>query len=128
MGSQLDCGQYGGVQGSSISHYLINFINFILFNQDLAVPHAVVAVMVDFSKAFNRINHNTIITILSKMGVPGWLLNIVIGFLTDRELLVRHKGKSSKRKALPGVGPQGTKLGLFLYLILINAAGYSNLE
>ena len=128
VGSQLDCGQYGGVKGSSISHYLINFINFILFNQDLAVPQAVVAVMVDFSKAFNRINHNTIITILSQMGVPGWLLNIVIGFLTDRELIVRHKGGSSKRKALPGGGPQGTKLGLFLFLILINAAGYPHLE
>ena len=128
VGSQLDCGQFGGVKGSSISHYLINFINFILFNQDLAVPQAVVAVMVDFSKAFNRINHNTIITILSKMGVPGWLLTIVIGFLTDRKLVVRHKGKSSKRKALPGGGPQGTKLGLLLFLILINAAGYPHLE
>ena len=121
VGSQLDCGQYGGVKGSSISHYLINFINFILFNQDLAV-------MIDFSKAFNRINHNTIITILSDMGVPGWLLNIVIAFLTDRELILRYNGMSSKRKSLPGGGPQGTKLGLFLFLILINAAGYPHLE
>ena len=53
IGSQLDWGKYGDVKGSSISHYLINFINFILFNQDLAVPHAVLAVMIDFSKAFN---------------------------------------------------------------------------
>ena len=128
VGSQLDCGQYGGVRGSSISHYLINFINFILFNQDLKIPQAVVAVMIDFSKAFNRINHNTIITILSRMGVPGWLLKIVIAFLTERELIVRHKGKSSKRKSLPGGGPQGTKLGLLLFLILINAVGYPNLE
>ena len=116
------------MKGSSISHYLINFINFILFNQDLAVPQAVVAVMVDFSKAFNRINHNTIITILSRMGVPGWLLNIVIGFLTERELIVRQNGGSSKRKALPGGGPQGTKLGLLLFLVLINALGYTHLE
>ena len=128
VGSQLDCGQYGGVKGSSISHYLINFINFILYNQDLAVPQAVVAIMVDFSKAFNRINHNTIITILSDMGVPGWLLNIVIGFLSDRELILRYNGMSSKRKRLPGGGPQGTKLGLLLFLILINAAGYPHLE
>jgi hypothetical protein len=84
--------------------------------------------MVDFSKAFNRINHNIIITILSEMGVPGWLLNIVIGFLTDRELILRYKGGCSSRKAMPGGGPQGTKLGLFLFLILINAAGYPHLE
>ena len=62
------------------------------------------------------------------MGVPGWLLNIVIGFLTDRELIVRHKGGSFKRKALPGGGPQGTKLGLLLFLVLINALGYTHLE
>ena len=120
----LDWGQYGGRKGTSISHYLIDFINFILFNQDLSVPHAVVAMMVDFSKAFNRINHNTVITILSEMGVPGWLLRIVIGFLTEREMVLRYKGGCSGKKPLPGGGPQGTRLGLFLFLILINAAGY----
>ena len=41
---------------------------------------------------------------------------------------MRHKGSSSRRKSLPGGGPQGTKLGLFLFLILINAAGYPHLE
>ena len=62
------------------------------------------------------------------MGVPGWLLRIVIGFLTDREFLVRFKGKTSSRKSLPGGGPQGTRLGLFLFLILINAAGCGRLH
>ena len=128
VGSQLDWGQYGGMKGSGISHYLIDFVNFILYNQDLKIPHAVLAVMIDFAKAFNRINHNIIITILSDMGVPGWLLRIVIGFLTERELIVRYKGGCSSRRALPGGGPQGTRLGLFLFLILINAAGYSQLE
>ena len=58
VGSQLDWGQYGGMKGSGISHYLIDFVNFILYNQDLKIPHAVLAVMIDFAKAFNRINHN----------------------------------------------------------------------
>ena len=80
----MDWGQFGGVKGSFISHYLINFVNFILYNQDLQVPHAVLAVMIDFSKAFKRINHNIVITILSEMGVPGWLLRIVMGFLSER--------------------------------------------
>ena len=107
---------------------MINFVHFILFNQDLSIPHAVVAMMVDFSKAFNRINHNIVITILSDMGVPGWLLKIVIGFLSDREMILRYKGGNSNRKSLPGGGPQGTRLGLFLFLILINAAGFQQLE
>ena len=128
IGHKLDWGQYGGVKGSSINHYLIDFVNFILFNQDLKVPHAVIAAMVDFQKAFNKINHNVIITLLSEMGVPGWLLRIVAGFLTDREMIVRHNGCSSTRQSLPGGGPQGTRLGLFIFLILINAAGFSHLE
>ena len=128
IGHKLDWGQYGGVKGSSINHYLIDFVNFVLFNQDLKVPHAVIAAMVDFQKAFNKIDHNVIITILSEMGVPGWLLRIVAGFLTDRDLIVRHKGCSSSRQSLPGGGPQGTRLGLLIFLILINGAGFTNLE
>ena len=128
ISDKLDWGQYGGRKATSISHYLIDFVNFILYNQDLAVPHSVIAVMIDFSKAFNRINHNIILTILSDMGVPGWLLRIVAGFLSNRELILRYKGKYSSRKKLPGGGPQGTKLGLFLFLILINAAGVGYLE
>ena len=84
--------------------------------------------MIDFAKAFNRINHNTVITIISRMGVPGWLLRIVMGFLTERELIVRYRGGTSGRKMLPEGDPQGTILGLFLFMILINAAGYQNLE
>ena len=116
------------MKGSSITHYLVDFVNNILFNQDLRVPYAVLAAMVDFSKAFNRISHNVIITILSEMGVPGWLLRIVIGFLSNRELILRYKGGTSERKSLPGGGPQGTRLGLFLFLILINAAGFGHLQ
>ena len=128
VGPQLDWGQYGGVRGSSITHYLVDFVNFVLYNQDLKTPHATLAVMIDFQKAFNRINHNLIITILSNMGVPGWLLRIVMAFLTERELVLRYKGGCSKRKAMPGGGPQGTRLGLFIFLILINAAGWEILN
>ena len=32
VGSHLDWGQYGGVTGSSISHYLVDFVNFVLYN------------------------------------------------------------------------------------------------
>ena len=128
VGAKLDWGQYGGMKGSSLSHYLIDFVNFILYNQDLKVPNAVLAVMIDFAKAFNRISHNVVITILSQMGVPGWLLRIVMGFLTEREMILRYKGCTSESKSLPGGGPQGTLLGLFLFLILINSAGFSDLQ
>ena len=59
-----------------------------------------------------------------KIGVPGWLLKIVMGFLSERSIILRHNGASSSVKSLPGGGPQGTILGMFLFLILINCAGF----
>ena len=120
----LDWWQYGGQKGNSVAHYLVDFINFISYNQDLKNIHAVLAVTVDFSKAFNRQNHNILIELLSELGVPGWLLQIVMGFLESREMEVHFKGETSAKKNLPGGGPQGTILGMFLFLILINAAGF----
>ena len=59
------------------------------------------------------------------MGVPGWLLKIVIGFLSNRKMFVKFKGKHSSTKSLPGGGPQGTLLGLLLFIVLINDVGFS---
>ena len=124
IGDEIDPNQYGGQKDNSITHYLIEFVNFVLYNQDMTNTQAVLALMVDFKKAFNRQNHNTLVTLLSDMGVPGWLLRIIIGFLSDRELILRYKGGQSERKRLPGGSPQGTKLGMFLFLIMINFAGF----
>ena len=123
IGHKLDPKQFGGLKGNSISHYMIKLINYILYNQDYNLPIAVLICAIDFSKAFNRINHNIVITKLSDMGVPGWLLHIVMGFLKDRVMVVRYKGHTSETKTLPGGGPQGTLLGLLLFLILINLCG-----
>ena len=80
--------------------------------------------MVDFKKAFNKQNHNLLITKLSDMGVPSWLLKVVMAFLSDRKMVIRYKGKLSSMKNLPGGGPQGTLLGLLLFIVLINDAGF----
>ena len=122
----IDLRQFGGIKGNSICHYLIELVNFILLNQESSSPTAVLACMIDFSKAFNRQNHNLLIIKLSDMGVPAWLLKIVMSFLSDRSMIVRHKGASSSRRNLPGGGPQGTLLGLLLFLVLINNVGFLN--
>ena len=126
VNEQIDPFQYGGRKGTSSNHYLIDLITFILYNQDLPESRAVLATMVDFSKAFNRQNHHILVTKLSDMGTPGWLLKIVIGFLEERQLIVTHNGATSGTKKMPGGGPQGTVLGMFLFLILINKAGISD--
>ena len=124
IGDKIDFRQYGGVRGNSVTHYIIEFLNFILLNQDSTDQTAILACLVDFSKAFNRQNHNLLITKLSDMGVPAWLLKVVMAFLSDRKMVLRYKGKMSSIKDLPGGGPQGTLLGLLLFLVLINDAGF----
>ena len=58
VGHKLDFRQYGGLKGNSVTHYIIEFVNFILSCQDSTDQTAIMACMVDFSKAFNRQNHN----------------------------------------------------------------------
>ena len=82
--------------------------------------------MVDFSKAFNRQNHNNLITNLSDLGVPSWLLKIVMAFLRNRKMQVRYKGKTSTTKLMPGGGPQGTLLALILFIVMINDIGFND--
>ena len=38
ISDKIDLSQYGGRKGSSVHHYLIDFITFILYNQDLTEP------------------------------------------------------------------------------------------
>ena len=128
IGDQLDIRQFGGSKGNSITHYIIELINFILSHQEDTAPTAILACLVDFSKAFNRQDHEILITKLSDMKVPGWLLKIVIAFLTNRKMVVRYKGATSSSKDLPGGGPQGTLLGLLLFLVLINDVGFQGQE
>ena len=98
ISDKIDWNQYGGIRGTSVSHYLIELITLILYNQDLNEPRAVFAAMVDFEKAFKRQNHAKLITKLADWGVPTWLLKIVISFLTERDLVVVYKGEESESK------------------------------
>ena len=41
-------------------------------------------------------------------------------------MIVRYKGQKSSIKKLPGGGPQGALLGLLLFLVLVNDAGFEN--
>ena len=123
----IDPGQLGGLKGCSTTHYLIKLYHFIQKIGDMPnnLPHSVLLALIDFSKAFNRIDHNLLITILSDYEVPGWLLKICFSYLSNRRMIVRFNQKESSEEALPGGGPQGTLLGGLFYIFLINKAGWS---
>ena len=103
---------------------MITLYDFILSHTDTSrVPKAVLVALIDFSKAFNRINHGKVIVRLSDWGVPGWLLKILISYLSGRSMILRYKGAKSSRHQMPGGSPQGALLGVLLYLVYVNDIG-----
>ena len=118
----IDPGQCGGLKNSSITHYLVKLLNFVHVKLDLKQPHAVLLALIDMEKAFNRVSHQLVIEDLSNMKVPGWLLLILISYLTERSMYMRYKGSRSSRRFLPGSTPQGALLGILLFIIKFNGA------
>ena len=114
----LDPANYGGLKGTSTSLYLINLLNFVHSNLDKPDPHAVLLAQLDLAKAFNRVSHMHVVQDLFDMHVPGWLLNILISFLTNRNMTLKFNGLESSRHFLPGSAPQGVFLGVLIGVCL----------
>ena len=57
----LDQNQFGGLKGISTNHYLIKLLDFTHSVLDSKKPKAVLAAMIDLSKAFNRCEHSKLI-------------------------------------------------------------------
>ena len=90
-----DPGQYA-LPGASCSHALLSIINFILEKtDDPNKPTAVVNLLADWSKAFNKVNHNIIMRILVALKVPQWLLRLILSCLQNRKMILRFRNCSS---------------------------------
>ena len=84
---------------------------------------ATIMTLVDFSKGFNRIHHGILIEELIHLGVPGWIVRIVVSYLSERKLRIRYKEGVSEPADLPGGVGQGTIMGMWLFLIKMNNFG-----
>ena len=79
----IDARQFGSLKGSSTAYCILDLIHNWL--SEIENPGCSLrACFLDFSKAFNRINHTIVITKLIELGVRRSIIPRICSFLTER--------------------------------------------
>ena len=120
---KLDKSQYANQKGQSINHYLVTLVDRILKALDGASKSestAVLATLLDWSKAFDRQDATLAIKSFQENGVRPCLIPLLISFFEDREMIVKWHNVRSSLRNLPGGSPQGASLGIWSFLSQTN--------
>ena len=115
----LNPNQLGFQKGRSTVHALTKIMNFLAesFNDNKFV----VAVFLDYKKAFDLVSHDILLKKLEKIGIKGIYLNWFKTYLANRKMYTMINGSlSSNMKVINRSVPQGSILGPLLFLIFIN--------
>ena len=116
---KLDPRQFGALAGSSSVDALISLLHSLYADTD-GNGKTVRVFLLDFSKAFDRINYKILISKMRKLDINESITNWVIDFLSGRKQRVKISGVFSDWLPVNGGVPQGTVLGPILFLIMVN--------
>ena len=79
-----------------------------------------IAVLIDFRKAFDTVDHEILLHKLHHYGIRGIAHDWLKSYLCDRQQQVTYNGASSSYKNINCGVPQGSILGPLLFIIYIN--------
>ncbi|KAI8503384.1 hypothetical protein Bbelb_192050 [Branchiostoma belcheri] len=118
---KFDNRQFGSLKGRSTVHALVSLVDSLFQGTDK--PSTICTlVATDFTKAFDRVHHHTVITKLLNMGLRPELVPWLANFISDRKQRVRYRGSFSEWEYLSCGVAQGTLLSPVLFLVLIDDA------